>query len=115
MPAIFWIAVALLIAAPAAAEPRSIDDCEKIKEPEAYNLCLASFGPTRGQHNKSYPGVASEGDKAVDKNETATQVGAAETGKGGRQARSGRSHGRHHGWGGGRHGGRSRMEFRTGR
>ena len=63
MPAIFWIAVALLIAAPAAAEPRSIDDCEKIKEPEAYNLCLASFGPTRGQHGASYPGQASEGEK----------------------------------------------------
>jgi len=115
MPAIFWIAVALLFAAPAAAEPRSIDDCEKIKEPEAYNLCLASFGPTRGQHNKSYPGVASEGDKAVDKNETATPVSAAESGKGGRQARSGgRGHGRHHS-GGGRRGGRTRMEFRTGR
>ena len=114
MPAIFWIAVALLFAAPAAAEPRSIDDCEKIKEPEAYNLCLASFGPTRGQHNKSYPGVASEGEKVVDKNDTATPIGAAETGKGGRQARNGRGHGRHHGGGHSRRG-RMRMEFRTGR
>lgn len=114
MPAIFWIAVALLLAAPAAAEPRNIDDCEKIKEPEAYNLCLASFGPTRGQHNKSYPGVASEGDKVVDKNDTATPIGAAETGKGGRQARNGRGHGRHHGGGHSRRG-RMRMEFRTGR
>ena len=26
----------------------SIDDCEKIKEAGAYNLCLASFGPKRG-------------------------------------------------------------------
>ena len=115
MPAIFWIAVALLIAAPAAAEPRSIDDCEKIKEPEAYNLCLASFGPTRSQHNKSYPGVASEGDKAVDRNETATPISAAEAGKGGSQARGGRSHGRHYGWGGHSRRGRMRMEFRTGR
>lgn len=114
MPGIFWIAVALLLAVPAAAEPRSIDDCEKIKEPEAYNLCLASFGPTRGQHNKSYPGVASEGDKVVDKNDTATPIGAAETGKGGRQARNGRGHGRHHGGGHSRRG-RMRMEFRTGR
>ena len=115
MRTILLIAIAAVICAHAAAAPRSIDDCEKIKEPEAYNLCLASFGPTRGDHNKTYPGVASEGDKAVDKNETATPVGAAEAGKGGRQTRGGRSHGRHHGWGGGRHGGRSRMEFRTGR
>jgi hypothetical protein len=28
-----------------AAEPRSIDDCEKIKGDLAYNQCLASFGP----------------------------------------------------------------------
>ena len=115
MPAFFWIAVALLLAAPAAAEPRSIDDCEKIKEPEAYNLCLASFGPTRSQHNKTYPGVASEGDKAIDKSETATPANTAEPGKGGRQARSGRSHGRHHGWSGHGRRGRMRMEFRTGR
>jgi hypothetical protein len=109
---IFWIAVALLIAAPTSAEPRSIDDCEKIKEPEAYNLCLASFGPTRSQHNKTYPGVASEGDKAVDKTETATPTAVTESG---RHARGGRSHGRHHGWGGRSRKGRTRMEFRTGR
>lgn len=112
---IFWIAVVLLIAAPASAEPRSIDDCEKIKEPEAYNLCLASFGPTRSQHNKTYPGVASEGDKTVDKNEIATPIGATESGKGGRQAHGGRSHGRHHGWSSHGRRGRTRMEFRTGR
>ena len=45
----------------AEAGPRSIDNCEKIKEAEAYNLCLASFGPVRGQHNKTYPGLASDG------------------------------------------------------
>jgi len=41
----------------------TIDDCEKIKDPNAYNLCLASFGPVRGQHGATYPGVATEGDK----------------------------------------------------
>jgi len=112
---IFWIAVVLLIAAPMSAEPRSIDDCEKIKEPEAYNLCLASFGPTRGQHNKTYPGVASEGDKAVDKTETAAPTTITESGRSGRHARGGRSHGRRHGWGGQGRRGRMRMEFRTGR
>jgi hypothetical protein len=55
--------IVLLLASPALAAPRSIDDCESIKDPNAYNLCLASFGPMRGQHGASYPGVASEGGK----------------------------------------------------
>lgn len=53
----------LLIALPVAAGPRTIDDCEAIKDANAYNLCLASFGPVRGQHGASYPGMASEGEK----------------------------------------------------
>jgi hypothetical protein len=40
---------ALLMAKPASA--RSLDDCEKIKDWHAYNTCLASFGPRRGQRN----------------------------------------------------------------
>ncbi|MCX7900309.1 MAG: hypothetical protein N2444_09555 [Methylocystis sp.] len=40
------------------AAPRNIDDCEAIKEANAYNLCLASFGPSRGQRVKTYPGAA---------------------------------------------------------
>lgn len=56
-----FLLAALFILKPAEAAPRSIDDCEKIKEAEAYNLCLASFGPVRGQHNKTYPGLASDG------------------------------------------------------
>ncbi len=55
--------IGLLLASPALAAPRTIDDCESIKDANAYNLCLASFGPTRGQHGASYPGVASEGEK----------------------------------------------------
>jgi hypothetical protein len=39
------VAGALLAGASAQAAPKSIDDCEKIKEPLAYNECLASFGP----------------------------------------------------------------------
>jgi hypothetical protein len=50
-----------LLAPPALSAPRSIADCEKIQEADAYNRCLASFGPTRGQHGATYPGVASEG------------------------------------------------------
>ena len=41
------LAPCLLAGAAAAA---SIDDCEKIKDAGAYNLCLASFGPKRGEH-----------------------------------------------------------------
>jgi hypothetical protein len=50
-----------VLALPALAAPRSIADCEKIQDADAYNRCLASFGPTRGQHGASYPGIASEG------------------------------------------------------
>jgi len=58
------LALAMLLgalAAPALAAPRSIADCEKIQDADAYNRCLAAFGPTRGQHGASYPGVASQG------------------------------------------------------
>jgi hypothetical protein len=34
-----------LFAAPVAAAPRTIADCEKIQATDAYNQCLASFGP----------------------------------------------------------------------
>jgi hypothetical protein len=39
--------VAALVAVPAQskAAPRSIDDCEKIQAADAYNQCLALFGP----------------------------------------------------------------------
>jgi hypothetical protein len=44
---------AALLAVPglAKAAPRNIDECEKIQAADAYNLCLASFGPVaRGFH-----------------------------------------------------------------
>ena len=45
---------ALLFAATGAqASPRTIDDCEQIKDAMAYNACLASFGPTRGHHGST--------------------------------------------------------------
>jgi hypothetical protein len=95
------IPIALLLAAPAAAGPRTINDCETIKEANAYNLCLASFGPVRGQHGVSYPGVASEGDK-----------GSRGTSRAARHASASRGHGA-----GASHmsGGRVRMEFTPGR
>lgn len=95
--------LSLLLSAHAHAGPRSIDDCEAIKEASAYNLCLASFGPVRGQHGASYPGVAAEGEKrsaagkaAAGKSATTRRAGAA-LGYRGSVSRS--------------HGGRIRMEF----
>ncbi len=35
----------LLIGTAAFAAPSSIGDCEKIADPDAYNRCLAAFGP----------------------------------------------------------------------
>jgi hypothetical protein len=42
----------------------SIEDCEKIQQADAYNKCLAQFGPMRGQRaarpaGKRYGGYAS--------------------------------------------------------
>lgn len=59
--ALLVAAILSALTAPALAAPRSIADCEKIQEADAYNRCLAAFGPTRGQHGATYPGVASEG------------------------------------------------------
>ena len=47
MPRIALLLALALLAGPAAAA--TIDDCEKISAPDAYNRCLASFGPKRGQ------------------------------------------------------------------
>ena len=44
----FAAALVALFLAPAAAAARGIGDCEAISEPDAYNKCLASFGPVRG-------------------------------------------------------------------
>lgn len=108
---------ALALCASAGAGPRTIDDCEAIKDPGAYNLCLASFGPVRGQHGATYPGVASEGEKGADKgSEKGVDAAAAA------RSRHGGGHGHWRGRYGGyaAHGsrtanGRVRMEFSPGR
>jgi hypothetical protein len=56
---VLFVFGALLLAGEALAAPRNIDDCEAIKEPDAYNHCLASFGPVRGGRGKHY-GAASD-------------------------------------------------------
>ncbi len=42
-----------LFAAPLLAAPRTINDCEKIQGADAYNQCLASFGPVAHLHGMS--------------------------------------------------------------
>ena len=83
---------ALLAGASAQAAPKNIDDCEKIKEPMAYNECLASFGPAVGHvgAGQSY-GPASEGEPRA----------AAKGSKGERLPRAGAARGRGDGdaWG----------------
>ena len=43
--------LAALLVTPLHAEPRTIDDCETIQAADAYNQCLASFGPVAKEHN----------------------------------------------------------------
>lgn len=43
-------AAATLAAFAAAAGPRSIADCESIQAADAYNRCLAAFGPVAAGH-----------------------------------------------------------------
>jgi hypothetical protein len=89
------------LAAPAAAGPRTIDDCEAIKEASAYNLCLASFGPVRGQHGATYPSMASEGEKGGGTSRAAASARLAPRGYRAAASRT--------------RGGRVRMEFTPGR
>jgi hypothetical protein len=56
-----------VFAAPLAAAPRTINDCEKIQGADAYNQCLASFGPVAHLHGMS-PGAGGDagGDEGGD-------------------------------------------------
>jgi len=100
-------AIALLAPAAGMAAPRTIDDCEKIKEADAYNLCLAAFGPTRGQHNKTYPGMAG--------GSAASTAAASPEKRGRRSPRRWRGDADTRGAVRPGHGGRVRMEFTPGR
>jgi hypothetical protein len=44
-----FAAVVAVAAGPQHASARTLEDCEKIRDWHAYNTCLASFGPRRGQ------------------------------------------------------------------
>jgi len=88
--------VAALVAAPAqskAAAPRSIGDCEKIQAADAYNQCLALFGPLARGH-----GTAGDG---VDANRQDAEASAGNANSGEAAAadsRRGRHFASKHGW-----------------
>lgn len=88
------------LAAPLAAAPRSINDCEKIQSADAYNQCLASFGPVA--HLRGVKGgTGSDGD-------------GGEGGDGGEADGAPSPHHGHHRYYGSRHHGRQHIEIEVG-
>ncbi len=87
--------VAALAAVPAQskAAPRSIDDCEKIQAADAYNQCLAVFGPVARGHGAAGDGVDSNRQDA----EAATGNAHAQVAMAG-DSRRGRHYASKHGW-----------------
>lgn len=78
---IFFVVVATLVAGAATAGPRSIADCETIQAADAYNRCLASFGPSAGRRGRSFGAdVSAEGDYSRPEHRS----GMAEQGRKGR-------------------------------
>lgn len=87
--------VAALAAAPAQskAAPRSIGDCEKIQAADAYNQCLALFGPLARGHGAAGDGMDADRQDA----EAATANAQAEVVTM-RDSHHGRRHASRHGW-----------------
>lgn len=91
-----------LIAASAAAQgtPRSISDCERLKNDLAYNQCLAMFGPAArnvggGDGASSAPEVpVAAADASATGIPTVEEPDLAEPGRGGRRWRRSRRGGR---------------------
>jgi hypothetical protein len=81
----------------------TINDCESIQAADAYNQCLAKFGPSSKQNNL-------EPERAADVKNSSEDAAASAGRAHGRAARRGASHGRYRG-GGGRH----RLVIRVGR
>src|SRR5579875_1329298 len=87
---------AALIAAPASliAAPRTINDCEKIQAADAYNQCLALFGPVARGHAGGHSGYNRVDASSQDEGAAASSAGdkvAAST-----EEDSWRHHGRRH-------------------
>ena len=106
-----FIAIALTLmfgvfaAVPAIAEPRSIGDCKRIQEADAYNQCLASFGPVAHKRgvvsapesgdNASHGSKAATHTAATHETTTKTATHAARRGHGTHKARGTHARGRH--------------------
>jgi hypothetical protein len=105
MTRLLILIAALMVCCGARAEPRNIDGCEAIKQADAYNRCLASFGPVPkgrggGSAGKLYqepPREASRGAKEYGRHARRHYESSHHSGYGRRGAYS--------------HGGRVRMEF----
>ncbi|WPP03639.1 hypothetical protein [Methylocella tundrae] len=91
LPAIAFAAI-LGLALPAMAAPSSISDCEKIQAADAYNQCLALFGPVPRGHSASARDFGGDGDSggAADVVETANPEASVPA----KERRT--SHGRHY-------------------
>lgn len=92
---------AALIAAPAClkAAPRSINECEKIQAADAYNQCLALFGPVARGHGvarDSGDTTGSQDEGAVDGPDSKVVAAAADEEL---DHGHGRHHANRHGWG----------------
>jgi hypothetical protein len=85
--------VAALIALPAQlkAAPRGIDDCEKIQAADAYNQCLAVFGPLARGHGAAGDGADRQDAEAATGNANARVAVAGDS-------RRGRHYASRHGW-----------------
>ncbi len=93
------ILAAALIAPPAVASaaPRTIDDCEKIDAADAYNQCLAVFGPVAHTHGGSTQiQDASDSDEGGDA--TVQTAAASSRGHGAHAHGHFRYHASRHGW-----------------
>lgn len=66
---IFFLALSLVLALPAAAQAQNASrteaDCEKIDEALSYNACLAELGPRVGERRPSVAGPATTRRNAV--------------------------------------------------
>jgi hypothetical protein len=92
---------AALIALPAVsnAAPRTIDDCEKILAADAYNQCLAVFGPVAHSHALAHDS-GGKLKSAEDQSDIAPTTGraAAAAPHHGRYAHAHSRHASRHGW-----------------
>src|SRR3712207_2872492 len=73
----------LVAAAQSSDAPKSVSDCERIKNDLAYNQCLASFGPKRGERTTRAAADDEEGPAVA---RSRSRSGSVRRSRGGRQA-----------------------------